>query len=275
MGQEDGPSFKDVKLLNRIYCTSEYPHVDTLSIVINFPCDVYEYKLNYGACKNGGYPDPLENCWRCRCPEGYQGSYCNRYGLTYCKVTELTAKDKKQHIVRTEQEKCFFVIKIGKQASDKSKAKRIVINIEYMKGFECNHPCKDDYLEIKYRRDKSATESVPYKKSSSCKEARYAIFDSEYYKRTMLIKVDGKWEGAKPIRGSEFCLECKWNEKYIINNVYFPRNPCDVSNPDPKCVYYECYKCLEVEGSDKPNWYWKNHEGEWILVTRLGCFPKD
>jgi len=22
-------------------------------------CDVKEYKLNYGKCKNGGYPDPL------------------------------------------------------------------------------------------------------------------------------------------------------------------------------------------------------------------------
>uniref|UniRef100_A0A1I8BV15 Astacin domain-containing protein n=1 Tax=Meloidogyne hapla TaxID=6305 RepID=A0A1I8BV15_MELHA len=81
-GQRVGPSFKDLKIINRIYCTTDYPHhalaYRSDPISINFGCEIKEYELNGGKCKNGGYPNPLENCV-CRCPEGYGGDYCTDY----------------------------------------------------------------------------------------------------------------------------------------------------------------------------------------------------
>ncbi|KAL7072316.1 hypothetical protein ACQ4LE_008392 [Meloidogyne hapla] len=301
MGQRVGHSFKDIKLLNRLYCTIDYPFTSSLSKSINFGCETKEYELNGGKCKNGGYPDPLKNC-ACRCPEGHGGRYCTEYKYENCKAVELTAKVKKQAISTTDFS-CLYVVK-AKQANDKIKAKRILINVETIL-FQCNHPCQDNYIEIKYLKDKSATgariccnlkimpltitaeastdvlimrkgfgayvisyqiELAPHKESSSCKEIRESIFDPEYHKYAPGIGHwdNGKWVEAKPIR----------DNTYIVNGVYYPRNWCvENSNPDPQCRYAGCYYCMEVEGSNQPNWYWKNPEGEFILVTRIACFP--
>uniref|UniRef100_A0A1I8BVI4 Metalloendopeptidase n=1 Tax=Meloidogyne hapla TaxID=6305 RepID=A0A1I8BVI4_MELHA len=153
MGQRVGHSFKDIKLLNRLYCTIDYPFTSSLSKSINFGCETKEYELNGGKCKNGGYPDPLKNC-ACRCPEGHGGRYCTEYKYENCKAVELTAKVKKQAISTTDFS-CLYVVK-AKQANDKIKAKRILINVETIL-FQCNHPCQDNYIEIKYLKDKSAT----------------------------------------------------------------------------------------------------------------------
>jgi len=45
-------------------------------------CDVNEYELDYGRCKNGGFPDPLNDC-KCRCPDGYGGDDCTEYECKY------------------------------------------------------------------------------------------------------------------------------------------------------------------------------------------------
>lgn len=58
IGQSVQLSFQDTKLLNLMYCA------DACS---NQP-------LN-GLCQNGGYQDP-NNCSKCRCPDGYSGTYC-------------------------------------------------------------------------------------------------------------------------------------------------------------------------------------------------------
>lgn len=222
MGQRVGHSFKDIKLLNRLYCTIDYPFTSSLSKSINFGCETKEYELNGGKCKNGGYPDPLKNC-ACRCPEGHGGRYCTEYKYENCKAVELTAKVKKQAISTTDFS-CLYVVK-AKQANDKIKAKRILINVETIL-FQCNHPCQDNYIEIKYLKDKSATgariccnlkimpltitaeastdvlimrkgfgayvisyqiELAPHKESSSCKEIRESIFDPEYHKLMVFI----------------------------------------------------------------------------------------
>uniref|UniRef100_A0A914MR28 Peptidase M12A domain-containing protein n=1 Tax=Meloidogyne incognita TaxID=6306 RepID=A0A914MR28_MELIC len=154
--QDDKPSFKDVKLLNRLYCTSDYPFKSTLSKSINLDCDIKDYGLNYVKCKNGGYPDPLKDC-KCRCPGGYSGDDCKEYKHANCKVIELTTKVKKQYIsAEFDKGKCFFAIKLDK-TDDRIKAKRILLNIEKMEGYNCDTTCKNNYIEIKYRKDKSAT----------------------------------------------------------------------------------------------------------------------
>nr|CAD2174185.1 unnamed protein product [Meloidogyne enterolobii] len=179
MGEYYEPSFKDVKLLNRLYCTREYPHkrwnmlskwenmgdmlsklgnmlANTLSKSIDLECDVKEYELNYGKCKNGGYPDPLKKC-KCLCPRGYGGDDCTEYEYDNCRVIKLTAKVKKQYIsAEFGRGKCFFTIKL-EQNNDKIKAKRIIITIEKLEGFDCKTYCENNYIEIKYLKDKTAT----------------------------------------------------------------------------------------------------------------------
>uniref|UniRef100_A0A915M3X6 EGF-like domain-containing protein n=1 Tax=Meloidogyne javanica TaxID=6303 RepID=A0A915M3X6_MELJA len=136
--------------------TSDYPFKSTLSKSINLECDIKDYGLDYGKCKNGGYPDPLEDC-KCRCPDGYDGDDCKEYKHDNCKVIELTAKVKKQYIsAEFGKGKCFFAIKLDK-TDDRIQAKRILLNIEKMKGYNCDTTCKNNYIEIKYRKDKSAT----------------------------------------------------------------------------------------------------------------------
>jgi len=43
------------------------------------------------------------------------------------------------------------------KTDDRIKAKRILLNIEKMEGYNCDTTCKNNYIEIKYRKDKSAT----------------------------------------------------------------------------------------------------------------------
>nr|CAD2179388.1 unnamed protein product [Meloidogyne enterolobii] len=164
MGLDVEPSFKDIKLLNRLYCTREYPHTSTLSKSINFGCDIKEYELNNGKCRNGGYPDPLK-CCKCRCPEGYGGDYCTKYEYGHCRVTELKAKIEEQYITYNPKELgiwssailCLYVIKPKETNPDQIKAKRTLIEVRKIKGYNCGHPCRDNYIEIKYFKDKTPT----------------------------------------------------------------------------------------------------------------------
>uniref|UniRef100_A0A0K0FUY6 Zinc metalloproteinase n=1 Tax=Strongyloides venezuelensis TaxID=75913 RepID=A0A0K0FUY6_STRVS len=55
IGQRDQLSFNDIRLMNRIYCMNTCPRV--------LPC------------QRGGYTDP-RHCERCRCPDGFTGTYC-------------------------------------------------------------------------------------------------------------------------------------------------------------------------------------------------------
>uniref|UniRef100_A0A1I8BU87 Uncharacterized protein n=1 Tax=Meloidogyne hapla TaxID=6305 RepID=A0A1I8BU87_MELHA len=75
------------------------------------------------------------------------------------------------------------------------------------------------------------------------------------------------------MHGPSAYLNCFRDQTYIINGVYYPRNWC-VENSDPECIYGVFHYCMEVEGYNQPNWYWRNPESEeWILVTRFACFP--
>ncbi|CAK5054717.1 unnamed protein product [Meloidogyne enterolobii] len=166
MGQDLEPSFKDVKLLNRLYCTRNYPHTSTLSKSINSWCDIKNYELNNGKCRNGGYPDPLKNC-KCLCPEGYDGDDCTEYKYGNNGFMEKTAKGYERLIWSVELLRnlgdhllipTLFVIKVLNKTDDRIKAKRIILQIREMTGYKCRRTCKgDDYIEIKYLKDKSAT----------------------------------------------------------------------------------------------------------------------
>ncbi|KAF7635721.1 Metalloendopeptidase [Meloidogyne graminicola] len=313
MGQLDEPSFKDIKLLNKLYCTSEYSYSFLPSNSINYHCDVNEYELNYGKCKNGGYPDPLNNC-KCRCPEGLHGYYCTEFKYDGCKTNKLTADVTKQYFhVESKWENCFFIIQGKKLTKSDIKPKRMLIKIEYVNGLICAHPCKDNYIKIKFLEDKTVEgariccnykimpltisaevntdvlimkkgsmgnalinyqlELVPHIESSSCKEVHESMFDKDYTKSStgLQVSVDGKWVKYPPMYGPNFCLSINRKNKYKINGIYTVRNSCvEDSSPDPDCYYSACFSCMNVEGFDQPQWFWKSPEGEWILVTHSG-----
>lgn len=58
MGQRVGLSFLDAKILNDMYCSGE--------------C-----RNSHLQCRHGGYPDP-KDCYKCRCPDGLGGRYCDQ-----------------------------------------------------------------------------------------------------------------------------------------------------------------------------------------------------
>uniref|UniRef100_A0A1I8BFX6 Metalloendopeptidase n=1 Tax=Meloidogyne hapla TaxID=6305 RepID=A0A1I8BFX6_MELHA len=168
MGQCNEISFKDAKLLNRLYCTADYLHNPSIT-----KCKPEEFKLNNGECKNGGYPDPLKNC-TCRCPKGYGGVHCTEHKYDNCTPVYLTSHIKMVYISNFLKgaefkalqylafvllpivDSCFIVIK-SNQETNRIKAKRIVIKIEYINGFTCDYPCEDNYIEIKFLKDKTAS----------------------------------------------------------------------------------------------------------------------
>ncbi|KAH7712865.1 Protein NAS-30, partial [Aphelenchoides avenae] len=70
MGSHDGPSFKDIALLNKRYCSS-----------IRCPDEP--------KCLNGGYRDP-NNCTACKCPRGLAGDDCSQLAQnTQCDLQGL------------------------------------------------------------------------------------------------------------------------------------------------------------------------------------------
>nr|CAD2179379.1 unnamed protein product [Meloidogyne enterolobii] len=203
--------------------TSEYPNdTSTLPKSINFGCDVNEYELNNGKCRNGGYPDPLKNC-KCRCPDGYGGNKCDKYEYANCKVIELTAKVKKQYI-STEfgKGKCFFAIKLHQNDDKDSKieAKRITIKIEKLEGFDCKIHCENNYIEIKYREDKSATGAriccIDYN--------RLLTINSEDYTEVLIMKKGniGEYDISyqKELAPSQAASNCIEVRKSIYNPMY-------------------------------------------------------
>uniref|UniRef100_A0A914NLL6 Peptidase M12A domain-containing protein n=1 Tax=Meloidogyne incognita TaxID=6306 RepID=A0A914NLL6_MELIC len=274
MGLYVEPSFKDIKLLNRLYCTSEYPHKSTLSKSINLKCDVNEYELDYGECKNGGFPDPLNDC-KCRCPDGYGGEYCTKYEYEKCMVVELTAKVEVQNInshafkvihLFASQILCFFVIKPKETNSDRIKAKRTLIEVRKMEGFECRYPCLNNYIEIKFLKDKTATgariccdkilrisseeytevlimkkgnigeydisykaELAPSQDSSNCKEVRESIWDpNNLQTRQEMYELDEKLN-----------LKLGPDGKWIVKKYFGPNFciRCHIKNAMIVCFY--------------------------------------
>ena len=55
-------------------CRSVYPNTVHACRGCTEVCALYGIRLGR-PCKRDGYQDP-KNCWRCRCPDGFGGNYC-------------------------------------------------------------------------------------------------------------------------------------------------------------------------------------------------------
>uniref|UniRef100_A0A914MDC8 Metalloendopeptidase n=1 Tax=Meloidogyne incognita TaxID=6306 RepID=A0A914MDC8_MELIC len=307
MGQRVDISFKDAKLLNRIYCTSSYPHKGKFAT-----CNVRSYELNEGKCKNGGYPNPMNDC-KCRCPSGYAGYICTIHKFNDCKPIELIASVKRQYITIGEADNfnCFWFIKRKKPESDKIQAKFTYIIVDELNGFLCGYPCDEGYIEIKYKKDKTATgarlccgnhimpiiiiadadtdilimkngegfakisyqsELKPSALSTNCKEVRESVLDLKSHPFATGLGKYGSQVGSKPNYGPKFGFICDGDRELIVNGRYKINDWFCVDPPNRGCGNALELLCLKVEGSDESFWYLPNYQ--WTLVSSISCHPQ-
>ncbi|WKY17211.1 hypothetical protein Q1695_001659 [Nippostrongylus brasiliensis] len=131
IGQREGISFKDAKMINLRYCS-----------------EVCRVKL---PCVNDGYTDP-NNCRRCKCPRGYGGIYCAdlEKSISSC-GRELQANLQRQTLDSGPiYANSYCVWRIKAAAGQK-----VEININSI-----NFPCLDSctsYVEVKTTTSKTET----------------------------------------------------------------------------------------------------------------------
>ncbi|KAL3091217.1 hypothetical protein niasHS_004151 [Heterodera schachtii] len=141
-GQRERPTFKDLALINRIYCNDKCKRVPN-------------------KCQNGGYLNPLK-CWQCLCPVGFGGIHCEFLQKGNCEdlanASELEA-DWQTRVLKPRVRcvgpppcTCFWRIK----AKDGNKLSIKMIRLDAT-ALSCSEPCGVFRIEIKFRKDKRAS----------------------------------------------------------------------------------------------------------------------
>uniref|UniRef100_A0A0K0ENW7 Metalloendopeptidase n=1 Tax=Strongyloides stercoralis TaxID=6248 RepID=A0A0K0ENW7_STRER len=133
MGQNNYPSFLDIKRLNFYYCSTK--------------CSK---KLR---CFNDGYLDPT-NCITCRCIPGFEGSFCEKFQRPtfLCKRTVFEAKYKSEVLADAGDKECNYLIRAPR-------GRRVLISLLYLfiKPEKKKSCYPSNSLEIKYWNDKAPT----------------------------------------------------------------------------------------------------------------------
>uniref|UniRef100_A0A914EDK4 Metalloendopeptidase n=1 Tax=Acrobeloides nanus TaxID=290746 RepID=A0A914EDK4_9BILA len=143
IGQREGPSFIDVKQINRLYCNDVCKGAKT-------------------ECHNGGYPDP-NNCLKCKCPIGIGGETCDQVEPTTC-GGEIIALEGWNHLTHTGKDRCIWKIK-----TQNARIRIILDNSKY----SCETTCKN-YVEIKHNSDFQQTGF-----RSCCEEQKTSIVSEQ------------------------------------------------------------------------------------------------
>uniref|UniRef100_A0A0N4ZKX6 Metalloendopeptidase n=1 Tax=Parastrongyloides trichosuri TaxID=131310 RepID=A0A0N4ZKX6_PARTI len=131
IGQNDGFTFSDYKLINLKHCK-----------------DTCYDKLD---CKNGGYLNS-KSCFYCICPRGYDGNKCQYFKpfIQNCINNTLAAEKNPKLLYAEGQKKCNYHIK-------SSNGTKIVL-ILHESNTHNRTICSSNYgLEIKYFKDKGLT----------------------------------------------------------------------------------------------------------------------
>uniref|UniRef100_A0A914YUL5 Metalloendopeptidase n=1 Tax=Panagrolaimus superbus TaxID=310955 RepID=A0A914YUL5_9BILA len=123
IGQRSGPSFIDVKQINRLYCNDICKGAPTV-------------------CQYDGYPDP-NNCMICKCPDGYGGRDCSVVQSSTCGGELKALQGTWQHLTHTGKDKCIWRVK-----ADKARIRFIVDTVAY----KCDTTCRS-FVEIKHTSD--------------------------------------------------------------------------------------------------------------------------
>uniref|UniRef100_A0A8R1HPU0 Zinc metalloproteinase n=1 Tax=Caenorhabditis japonica TaxID=281687 RepID=A0A8R1HPU0_CAEJA len=128
IGQRDGLSFKDAKMINLRYCSN-----------------VCSRQL---PCLNEGYTDP-NNCNKCRCPAGYGGTYCETVEYTSCggSLTATSSYQKIESGIVQADANCVWRIR--------NPGGNVEVVFDSL-NFQCSDPCQS-YVEVKWLSKKVAT----------------------------------------------------------------------------------------------------------------------
>ncbi|KAL3126040.1 hypothetical protein niasHT_003637 [Heterodera trifolii] len=145
IGKMEKPSFKDLAIINHIYCG-----------------DKCKGKKN--ECQNGGYLNPKQ-CDECLCPEGYSGASCDYVdegegeGCFDSQDTpnnleadwQIRELNLKVYCVSAEMCSCHWRIK-------PKKGEKVIIKLNKLNegALSCGGRCGMKHVEIKYRKDKRA-----------------------------------------------------------------------------------------------------------------------
>ncbi|KAL3126026.1 hypothetical protein niasHT_003623 [Heterodera trifolii] len=142
-GKMEKPSFKDLAIINHIYCK-----------------DKCKGKKN--ECQNGGYPNPKQ-CNECFCPEGYGGAHCEQLekdkNCVDLSVTpnnleadwQIRELNPEVYCESAEMCSCHWRIK-------PKKGEKVIIKLNKLNegALSCGGRCGTNHVEIKYRKDKRA-----------------------------------------------------------------------------------------------------------------------
>ncbi|KAI6180347.1 Astacin-like metalloendopeptidase [Aphelenchoides besseyi] len=126
IGQRSGPSFIDVKQINRLYCFQT--------------CAGTQIQ-----CYNGGYADP-NNCQRCKCPPGLGGKSCSQVEQSATAIGcggELQAQPFWQHLTFKGRNRCVWRIRAANARI------RVILD---KSSYQCESTCKS-FVEIKHNSD--------------------------------------------------------------------------------------------------------------------------
>uniref|UniRef100_A0A914HB33 Metalloendopeptidase n=1 Tax=Globodera rostochiensis TaxID=31243 RepID=A0A914HB33_GLORO len=147
MYQREKPSFKDLALINFIYCKDN--------------C-----KGTKNKCQNGGYPNP-RRCSECLCPGGYGGTHCEllKKDRDCLDLTAFFGFPKELVADWQTRELKPIMACVGKALScschwriKPKDGKKVRIHLKMLsETFNCWSSCVESYVEIKYRKDKRAS----------------------------------------------------------------------------------------------------------------------
>uniref|UniRef100_A0A1I8BFA6 Metalloendopeptidase n=1 Tax=Meloidogyne hapla TaxID=6305 RepID=A0A1I8BFA6_MELHA len=196
---------------------------------------------------------------------------------------------------------------------DKIQSKFTFVIIEKLDGFVCKYPCRESYIEIKYKKDKTATgarlccgsrlmpivitadsdtdilfmkegkgfariryQSVlkPSIEASNCKEVRESILDLQSHPHASGLKNYVDQKESEPVHGPYFGFISDGDKKLLVNGRYYVQKWGCIDPPDKGCGYILELFCRKVEGYNESNWYWLNPKYEWILISSISCHPQ-
>ncbi|KAL3126036.1 hypothetical protein niasHT_003633 [Heterodera trifolii] len=294
IGKIEKPSFKDLAIINHIYCR-----------------DKCKGKKN--ECQNGGYPNPKQ-CNECLCPEGYGGAHCKQLEQNQNCVdlsgtpTNLEAdwqiRELKPKLKCTGAKMCSCHWQIKPK-----KGEKVIIKLNKLdeKALSCAGICGTNHVEIKYRKDKRARGALLCCANDILEEniqrnwieaeekdvdiiisARIATTDA-----TELFGLTYESDGAKLLSS------CACADPHLLFDPkrsagYFCADPCEYSTCNmkiggcgfgflvfnDKVVQNESgalpISCHKREGSAESFWYyWKQKDIEPMRVEEVHCVPCD